>query len=145
MSNFFLSSPRSGWWLPTLAALFCWGFWAFIPKITTRYLNPSSAIVYEAAGSLCLAFLTLLSLRFQPQVHPQGIGLAFITGLLGFGGAFCFLTAVSQGPVALVATISALYPVVSVVLAVVILHEPLTLKQTIGIAIALLAMVLVAT
>ena len=132
------------WVLPTLGAMLCWGVWGFVPKLTTRYLNPQSAIVFEVGGAICLAFIALVSLKFQPDVHPTGIVLAVITGMLGFLGAFCFLNAVATGPVTLVATLSALYPAISVLLAVFWLHEPVTLRQGIGIALAFAAMILVA-
>jgi bacterial/archaeal transporter family protein len=131
------------WILPACGALLCWGFWGFIPKLTTRYLAPQSAIVYEVGGAVIFAVIVLTSLKFQPQVHPLGISLAVVTGMLGFLGAFCFLTAVSTGPVTLVSTLSALYPIVSIVLAVTFLHEPMTLRQSFGIALAFVAMVLV--
>lgn len=131
------------WILPALGALLFWGFWSFIPKITTKFIDPKSAIVYEAIGSIVLAIIILSSLNFQPAVHPKGIVLAIITGTLGFLGAFCFLNAVARGPVALVATLSALYPAISIVLANVFLHETLTLKQGMGIALALLSVILV--
>lgn len=133
------------WILPTLGALVVWGFWGFIPKITTRYLAPQSAIVYEVVGALILGLVFLAALNFQPQVHPKGIALAISTGMLGFLGAFCFLSAVSKGPVTLVAAISSLYPVISIVLAVSVLQETVTLKQGIGIILALVAIILIAT
>lgn len=132
------------WILPTCGALLCWGVWGFIPKLTTRYLSPHSAIVYEVMGAVCLAIIAAALLQFRVQVQPIGIGLAMLTGTLGFLGAFCFLVAVSKGPVTLVSTLSALYPVVSIVLAVGLLHEPLSLRQCFGIFLALIAMVLVA-
>jgi bacterial/archaeal transporter family protein len=132
------------WMLPTLGAMVCWGVWGFIPKLTTKYLSPQSAIVYEVVGAICLAAIALVSLKFQPDIHPTGIFLAVVTGMLGFLGAFCFLNAVSTGPVTLVATISALYPVISVLLAVAFLHESITLRQGFGIALALAAVILVA-
>jgi transporter family protein len=132
------------WILPTFGAFVFWGLWAFIPKITTRYLEPKSAIIYEVVGGALLGTIVLYSLKFQPDFHPKGTVLAFTTGMLGFLGAFCFLNAVSKGPVALVATLSALYPIMSVVLAALILHEAVTLKQGLGIVLALLAMMLVA-
>jgi bacterial/archaeal transporter family protein len=132
------------WMLPTLGAMICWGFWGFIPKLTTRYLSPQSAIIYEVVGAMCLAAIALVSFKFQPDVHPTGIFLAIMTGMLGFLGAFCFLSAVSTGPVTLVATLSALYPVISIVLAVAFLHESISLRQGIGIVLALVAMILVA-
>jgi bacterial/archaeal transporter family protein len=132
------------WIVPTCGALLCWGVWSFIPKITTRYLSPQSAIIYEVLGAIFLAVFALARLKFQPEVHAAGILLAMITGMLGFLGAFCFLTAVATGPVTLVATLSALYPALSVLLAVTILHEPLTLRQGVGILLAFTAMILVA-
>jgi bacterial/archaeal transporter family protein len=132
------------WMLPTLGAMLCWGVWGFIPKLTTRYLSPQSAIVYEVVGAVCLAAIALVGLKFQPDFHPLGIFFAIITGMLGFLGAFCFLNAVSTGPVTLVATLSALYPAISVLLAVAFLHESITLRQGFGIALALASVILVA-
>lgn len=132
------------WILPTLGAMILWGLWGFIPKITTGYIAPTSAIVYEVLGGLLLGAIVLFMLNFQLDTHPKGIALAITTGMLGFLGAFCFLTAVSKGPVTLVATISALYPVVSITLANFFLHETITLKQGVGIALAILSMILVA-
>lgn len=132
------------WILPTFGAFIFWGLWAFIPKMTTRYLEPRSAIVYEVMGGILLAIVVFFSLNFQLDFHPKGVVLALTTGMLGFLGAFCFLNAVSRGPVVLVATLSALYPIVSVVLAVFALQEAVTLKQGLGIILALLAMMLVA-
>jgi transporter family protein len=132
------------WTLPTLGALILWGLWGFIPKITTKYIAPQSAIVYEVMGGILVAAIVLVLLNFRLDTHPKGIALAITTGMLGFVGALCFLTAVSQGPVTLVATLSALYPVVSIALANFVLHETITIRQGVGIALALLSVILVA-
>lgn len=132
------------WMLPTFGAMLFWGFWGFIPKITTKYLDPKSAIVFEVVGAMVLGIVILSSLRFQPDLHPKGVALAITTGMLGFLGAYCFLKAVSQGPVILIATISALYPVISIALAMMMLNETITLKQGIGIVLALVAIGLIA-
>ena len=67
------------------------------------------------------------------------------TSSLNYGQSTGFdITAVSKGPVTLVATVSALYPVVSIALANFFLHETVTLRQGVGIALALLSMILVA-
>ncbi len=132
------------WTLPTLGALILWGLWGFIPKITTKYIAPQSAIVYEVMGGILVAAIVLVLLNFRLDTHPKGIALAITTGMLGFVGALCFLTAASQGPVTLVATLSALYPVVSIALANFVLHETITIRQGVGIALALLSVILVA-
>lgn len=61
----------------------------------------------------------------------------------GVGGALAYLYALQKGPVALIATVTALYPIFAIVLAALILQEPVSLRQGIGIALGLLAMVLV--
>ncbi|WP_353737175.1 EamA family transporter [Moorena sp. SIO3B2] len=56
-----------------------------------------------------------------------------------------YIKAVSKGSMAIVSTLSALYPLVVIVLGLVVLHETLTLKQMIGIGFALVAIALIAT
>jgi bacterial/archaeal transporter family protein len=132
------------WILPAFGAFLCWGLWSFIPKLTTRYIDPKSAIVYEVIGGMLLIAIFLIGFQVKPVVNPIGIALAITTGLVGFTGAFFFLTAMSRGPVTLVATLTALYPIVSVFLAIFLLHETVTLKQSIGIFLAIISVLLIA-
>lgn len=133
------------WIFPALGTFIFWGFWGFIPKLTTKYISPKSAIIYEVLGGSLVAIIVLYSLNFKPEMNPKGFALAITTGLFGFLGALCYLLAVSKGPVSLVVTLTALYPVLSILLAVIILNEPITLKQGVGILLALGAMLLIAT
>jgi transporter family protein len=133
------------WLLPTFGALVLWGLWSFIPKITTRYISPKSAVVFEVVGGILMAVIVLASLKFKPDIHPKGVLLAMTTGILGFAGALCFLYAATKGPISLVALLSALYPVIAIVLAMFFLHESITLKQGLGIVLGLGAMILIAT
>ena len=133
------------WLFPTFGAFFLWGFWSFIPKITTKYISPKSAILFEALGGIIFAIIVLISLQVKPDFHPKGALLAISTGILGFAGALCFLYAASKGPISLVATFSALYPIIAIVLAICFLNETITIKQGIGIALGIGAMILLAT
>lgn len=132
------------WLFPTFGAFVLWGLWSFIPKITTRYVSPRSAILFEVAGGAAVALVVLVSLRFKPDMHPVGIMLALTTGVLGFTGALLFLYAASRGPISLVAVLSALYPVITVLLSVVFLKETLSIQQWLGIALGLVSMMLIA-
>ena len=133
------------WVLPAFGTFIFWGFWGFIPKLTTKYISPKSAIVYEVLGGFLVAIMVMYSMNFRPEMNPKGLALAITTGVFGFLGAFCYLLAVSKGPVSLVVTLTALYPVLSILLAVIIFNEPITLKQGAGILLALGAMLLIAT
>jgi len=130
------------WLLPASMTMICWGIWGFIPKITTRYINPLSASVFEGLGSAIFAIIILFSLSFKPEIHPKGVSLAFITGLLGMLGALFYLFAMPKGKVSVIATMTALNPIITIVLAYFILKEPITLKEGIGMVFAFIAIVL---
>ena len=56
------------WILPTVGTFICWGLWSFIPKITTKYIDPKSAIVYEVIGGIFLN---------ETITIKQGFGILF--------------------------------------------------------------------
>ena len=130
------------WLLPASMTLICWGIWGFIPKITTRYINPLSASVFEGLGSAVFALIIFFSLGFKPEFHPKGVSLAFITGMLGMLGALFYLFAMPKGKVSVIATIVALNPAITIALAYFFLKEPITLKEGLGMVFACIAIVL---
>jgi len=130
------------WLLPASMTMICWGIWGFIPKVTTRYIHPLSASIFEGLGSAVFGLIILFYIGFKPQIHPKGVSLAFITGLLGMLGALFYLFAMPRGKVSVIATIAALNPVITIGLAYFILKEPITLKEGVGMAFAFVAIVL---
>lgn len=134
----------SSWFLPAFATFICWGIWGFIPKITIRYVNPMSALIFESIGVAIAGFTALALLGFRPETHPKGIGLGILTGIVGMIGALGFLLAVRSGKVSVVAMFTAMSPVVTIVLAHLLLNEPITLKEGLGILCAFAAMALLA-
>jgi transporter family protein len=133
------------WILPATFTFIFWGLWGFIPKITTRYINPTSAVVYEALIGLPVALILLAIMRFQLQTDPRGIILASVTGTLGLLGALGYLVAVTRGPVSLITGFVALAPALTILLAMVFLGETLAVRQWVGVGMALGAAVLIAT
>jgi transporter family protein len=70
--------------------------------------------------------------------------LSVVAGLLGSFGGLCFVHSVSKGKASVVITMTALYPLVTIILSSLFLREAITVKQGIGIVLALLAMLLLA-
>lgn len=132
----------NGWILFSVLALLSWGIWGFLPKLALDKLDPGSIIVFEVVGSLVVGIVVLALLRFKPQIQWKGILIAVLTGVLGMLGAFFFVLAVSRGKTSVIVTLTALYPLVTIMLALIFLREPITLKQGAGIVLALGAMVL---
>jgi len=133
------------WFLPAFLTFFLWGTWGFIPKLTTRYISPVSAVVFETVGVMMVGVVVLFVIGFRPDIHPKGIGFALFTGVCGILGALCYLTAISKGKVSVIVTMTALYPIFSISLAYLILKEPITVKEGVGMLFALVAIVLFAT
>jgi len=130
------------WLLFTIIALLLWGLWGLFPKIASNYIGPKSVLIYEAIGAAFLTIIVLFSVGFKPEIHAKGITFGILGGLAGAIGGLFFLYAISRGKASIVVPITALYPLVTILLAFIILKEPITLKQGIGIALALAAMVL---
>ncbi len=102
--------------------------------------------VYQGLGGAILASLIFLNnLSDRLETHPQGATIAVIAGMLNFLGVLFYIKAVSKGPVAIVSTLSALYPSIVIALASILLQETLTPKQAIRIGFALVAIALIAT
>lgn len=134
----------TAWYLPAFIAFVLWGLWAFIPKITVQYLDPRSALFFQALGAFAFGLAVLASLEFRPMLHARAVPLALLTGLLGVGGGFAYLYAVARGPVGLIAILTALYPILTLLLAFLFLGETVTPRQFAGIILGIIALVLIA-
>ena len=133
------------WFLAAILALIIYGFWGFFPKIAVSYINPQSALVFEVAGALIVGLFVLGLSGFQPQTHPKGVIFALLTGIAGMVGTLFYFAAASKGKIAVVVSMTALYPLITIILAALILREPITLKQVCGMLFALVAIVLFAS
>ena len=132
------------WVFPAAVTVMFWGLFGFIPKITTRYISPTSASVYAAFAGVPVALIIMAIMRFQLDTEPRGVILASITGVLGMLGALAYLVVVSRGPVSLISPFTALYPAFTILLAMVFLGETLALRQWVGVGMALAAVLLIA-
>ena len=82
--------------------------------------------------------------KFKIEWSAAGFGWAAIGGFLAFVGFLTFFAALEQGKASTVVTLSALYPLVTILLSVVFLREKLTTRQGIGIVLAMIASALLA-
>ncbi len=134
----------NNWILPAIVTVICWGIWGFVPKITTQYINPMSAVIFESIGVIIVGVVVLCLLGFQPEIHPKGVGLAILTGILGMIGALGFLFAVKSGKVSNVVMFTAMSPILTILLAYLLLKEPITLREGLGMLFAFAALFLIA-
>ena len=133
------------WLVPALLALIIYGFWGFFPKIAVNYISPQSALLYEVGGAILVGLVVLFLIDFAPDNHPKGILFAMLTGIAGMTGTFFFFVAAQKGKISVVVSLTAIYPLITIILATLFLKEPLTLKQICGMATAIAAILLLTT
>lgn len=130
------------WLIPASAALIIYGLWGFFPKLAVSYISPASALIYEIGGAMLVGLASLFWVGFQPETHPKGILFAVLTGVAGMLGTLFFFAAASRGKISVVVSITALYPIITIILAAIFLHEPITVQQVLGMLCAVAAIVL---
>ena len=99
-------------------------------------------MIYEVMGGVVVAALTWFGMSKGIEHDVRGVAPAFITGVVGYLGMFFFLHAVDLGKVSVVASLTAVYPVLTILLAAMILREQTTSVQYVGIGMALAGLIL---
>ncbi len=128
------------WFIPAVSALVLWGVWGLFQKLATNQMPTRN--LFSSFGAFTVVLIMAAIIRFPQQVNFEGTFFAVLAGVCSSLGGLLFLQAMSRGEAAVIITFTALYPVVSVILSFIILHETITLKQGIGIVLALFSMVL---
>ncbi len=128
------------WLLYSLLTVLLWGVWGFESKLLMQRTSPYTGQVLFTFGLLIPAGLVLLSRnRFAGAARLRGFGFALLTGLLGGLGNVAFYMALVHGKSSVVVALGALSPLVTVLLAMLVLGERITNRQRCGLALALVA------
>jgi uncharacterized membrane protein len=138
------SSPpparRGPWLFFSVLAIALWGVWGAVSKAASNAVP--SATDLQVISTLGVVPIALL-LAFSPNLLKRtgslrrGIAYGLATGLCGSVGNLALFESLSRGgDASTVLPLTGVYPLVTVVLAVIILRERLNLIQVFGIALA---------
>jgi transporter family protein len=138
-----LGMPR--WLAFSLLTILVWGAWGVISKVASEGVDANTNQIFFTFG-----LLPLIAIVWRSPRNPgggagrrTGLAWAFLTGILGGTGNIAFFHAlVMGGKASIVSPVTALFPLVTVILAVTFLHERLGTAQKIGLALALVAIYL---
>ncbi len=136
-------APLAWLWLSLLTVLL-WGAWGLQSKIIVDRISPWMNQVLFPLGLLPISAALLGSRRARGGNSPvRGSAYALLTGVLGGVGNITFYLALAMGGQAsTVVPLAGLAPLVTVVLAYVVLHEVLTRMQMAGVACAMVSIYL---
>ena len=134
--------PR--WLLWSLVALVSWGIWALLSKLIGDALSAAQSQALSTIGLLpVMAVLASGKSGSRVSSSRRGIAPALAAGILSCLGNVAYYHALNMGgKAATVIPLTALYPLVTIVLALLLLKESLNTTQLAGIAISLAAIYL---
>jgi transporter family protein len=133
----------SGWVLFAVIALVFWGITGVTQKLSTNSISSELSFFWFALAMIAISAFLALTVPVEWHPSPLIFGLAVLGGTLnGLGALTSFAALESGGKASVVISLVALYPLLTVALAVTFLHERMTGPQTAGIALAIVAAML---
>jgi len=127
------------WLLYAVLTLIAWGVWGFFSKLATHGSRPRQILVFQATGALAFAVFVLTLERFRIQWSPSDFAWSFAAGFVNFLGFLLFFASIEKGKVSTTITLTSLYPVVTIALSMIFLHERISRREGLGIVLALFA------
>ncbi|MEV6742492.1 DMT family transporter [Streptomyces sp. NPDC051104] len=137
-----MKNGKRSWILyATLLVLF-WGVWgAFSSQPNSKYGYPNEMIyVIWAFTMLIPAYFAMRGNKFDRRPVAAVYGL--IAGLTGAGGQLLLFRALADGPAYLIFPLVSLSPMITVLMAMVLLRERIARIAVVGVVLALVAIVL---
>jgi transporter family protein len=128
-----------------LACALSWAFWGMLGKLSANHGVPAPTLAFLSA---CASFVVIVSAyawqRFPVAPTAAGVLCALASGVCGAIGMLFFSLAIKRGDAAIIVTLSAIYPVFTVLLSPLILKETLSLSHVIGVLLVTVGVMLVA-
>jgi drug/metabolite transporter (DMT)-like permease len=139
-SAFFRTIGLRPWLLYSLVALFFWGVFSAAQKETTNFISAEWSYVSFIVSSVVIALGFLAFGLADLNLSVKTLGLGSLAGMLnGLGVLASFAAYSAEGKASKVTTIAgALQPVFTIVLAIIFLHESLSLIESLGIGLAII-------
>lgn len=140
-----MTGGGAGWFAYSVLAILGWGGWAICSKLGSLEIPVNAMLFLYAWGALPVLLALLATRHFRLERNLKGALAGIANGFIGNIGNLALLAAYRTGGNTSVITVAtSLYPVITVLLAVVILRERFSRRQAAGLALALAALVIFA-
>lgn len=132
----------SDWRFLIILYLLLTGLWGVVAKVSASRLNPFTATFIGVSS--CWIVVTLAAFSRVKLDSKIGVAAAITCGFISGIGALAFYGALKNAPAGIIIPLSSLYVVITAVLAHFLLGESIGLRQVAGIALGILAIILLA-
>jgi uncharacterized membrane protein len=129
----------SPWMVYAFLTLLLFGFACVTQKMATRYISDELSTICFAIGFVLLAIIIWVAFTPSWNLSVKDWALGIVVGLLLGAGGLALFAAFRFGKASVVTPLTALYPLVTVILAVTFFHERLDPIKTVAIAVSLVA------
>ena len=134
---------KSSWIYYTVITTVCWGIWGALIEIPEKNGFPATLgyLAWVVTMVPC-ALIALKIAKWRLDSDIKSVVQGCFIGFSGAGGQLVLFHALKEGPAYIIFPVVSLYPILTVLLSVLILHEKAKNRQYIGIALALIAIFL---
>lgn len=129
----------SPWMMYGVVALLLFGIACITMKLSTRCISDELSTIFYTVGYILLAIVIVVTGSVNWNLSWKNWGLGILVGLLMASATLTLFVAYRWGKASVVTPLTALYPLVTVILAALILKEHLGITEVIAIALALTA------
>jgi len=126
----------------SLLAVVLWGIVGLLQKVTTNYITADAVLIWDRVGYLCL-LPWLLATTSLSNLGSGDLLIGTLAGIANSLGAWFLYASLESGAKASIAVpLTSLYPLLTVLMAMAFLGEKVRPLQWFGIALALIAGIL---
>jgi bacterial/archaeal transporter family protein len=131
------------WLLFSIAALVLWGITGVTQKLSTNRISSERSFLWFCWAMMALSAAVLVFAPPHSRLGTLAVVCSITGGALnGLGAWTSFRALESGGKASIVISLISLYPLLTVLLAVLLLGERLTIRQTAGAIVAIAAAIL---
>ncbi len=125
------------WLSYAVLCILCWGVWAFLSKLVADEMTPMQIQVLFTIGIFPVVLIALAHLRWKVDTDFLGASYGILNGVFTGLGLLAYFAALAREKASIVSPITALFPLLTVVLAFILLRERMNRVQMAGVVLAL--------
>ncbi len=130
-------SSFPAWLLYALLCILSWGVWGGLAKLGSDKMTPTQVQVLFTIGMFPVVLAALIQLKWKVDGDRLGVTYGVLNGVFTGLGLLAYYAAMARGKASIVGPVTALFPLLTVVLALVLLKERMNKVQTAGVFVAL--------